>query len=79
LARKLLLPVPEEVVILAVEVADTTTLGGPMHPAVQAAVSVVVDAVREITRAGAASEAGRPETLQQAINGLVERFRRERS
>ncbi len=37
-ARELLLPVPEEVVILAVEVADTTTLGGRMHPAVEAAV-----------------------------------------
>ena len=37
-ARELLLPVPEEVVILAVEVADTTNLGGRMHPAVEAAV-----------------------------------------
>jgi hydrogenase maturation protease len=79
LARELLLPIPKEVVILAVEAADTTTLGGPMHPAVQAAVPVVADAVRAITRAAATSEPDRPEALKQAIDSVVERFRRERS
>jgi hydrogenase maturation protease len=50
LARKLLIPTPEEVTILAVEVADCTSLGGRMHPAVQAAVLAVVDLVGEIAQ-----------------------------
>lgn len=51
LARKLQQNVPGEVVILAVEAADCWTLGGPMHPAVQAAVPVVVNMVQQIIRA----------------------------
>jgi len=47
LARELLLNVPKEVIILAVEAADCLTVGGSMHPAVQAAVPVVVDWIRE--------------------------------
>ena len=50
LARKLLLPVPGEVIILAVEAADCTTLGGGMHAAVRSAVGLVVDLVQEIAR-----------------------------
>lgn len=50
LARQLRLPTPEHVIILAVEAADCTTLGGPMHPAVLAAVPKVVDQVREIAQ-----------------------------
>lgn len=42
LARQLGFPVPADVVILAVEAADCLTLGGPMHPAVAAALPQVV-------------------------------------
>lgn len=48
LGRGMHLPVPEEVVILAVEAADCTTVGGPMHPDVQAAIPVVAALAREI-------------------------------
>ncbi len=59
LARELLLPVPEEVVILAVEVADTTTLGGGMHPAVEAAVPRVARLAVDWARRFAAQPACR--------------------
>lgn len=49
-ARKLDLPAPQEVTILVVEAADCTTLGGAMHPAVQAAMPVVIKRVQEILR-----------------------------
>lgn len=48
LARRLGLPAPEEVIILAVETADCTTLGGNMHPAVLAAIPNVVQRVAEV-------------------------------
>lgn len=48
LGRKLGLPVPEEVVIVAVEAADCVTVGGSMHPAVAAALPDVVELVQEI-------------------------------
>jgi hydrogenase maturation protease len=48
LARMLQLPVPDEVVIVAVEAADCTTVGGDMHPAVERAVPKVVKLVRGI-------------------------------
>ena len=38
LARKLGLPTPAEVEIIAVEAADCHTIGGAMHPAVRAAI-----------------------------------------
>jgi hydrogenase maturation protease len=38
LARRLGLPAAEEVVIIAVEAADCSTIGGPMSPAVEAAI-----------------------------------------
>lgn len=50
LARELGLAAPSEVTIFAVEAADCFTLGGPMHPAVSAALPRVVDLVRELTR-----------------------------
>lgn len=53
LARKLLQPVPEEVIILAVEVADCTSMGAPLHPPVKAAVPVVARLVGEIVEAPA--------------------------
>lgn len=48
LGRQLGLPVPTEVRILAVEAADCTTLGGPMHPAVAEAVAEVTAIVRRV-------------------------------
>ncbi len=41
LARRLGLSVPDEVEIIAVEAADTHTVGGPMHPAVVSAIEKV--------------------------------------
>ncbi|MGE5648473.1 MAG: hydrogenase maturation protease [Acidobacteriota bacterium] len=42
LARKLDLPTPDEVEIIAVEAADCHTIGGAMHPAVRAAIPKVL-------------------------------------
>jgi hydrogenase maturation protease len=50
-ARKLGLPVPAECVILAVEAADCTTVGGSMHPDVAAAIPVVLEWIREFLAA----------------------------
>jgi hydrogenase maturation protease len=47
LARELKLPAADDVVIIAVEAADCTTIGGPMTPAVVEAVPAVVDTVRD--------------------------------
>lgn len=47
LSRRLGLPVAEEVAILAVEAADCATLGGEMHPAVRAAIPVLIRIVRD--------------------------------
>lgn len=48
LARQLGLPVAEEVIVLAVEAADCSTLGGEMHPAVRAALPALVNMVRDM-------------------------------
>jgi len=50
LGRKLGLSVPDHVTILAVEPADCLTVGGPIHPAVEAAIPRVVRLVREIVQ-----------------------------
>ena len=50
--RKLNLPVPEEVTIVAVEAADCFLIGGKMHPAVEAAVPRVTDLVARILQGG---------------------------
>jgi len=55
LARVLRLPAPREVVILAVEASDCTTVGGAMHPAVRAAVSLVAELVASIVGEGLAT------------------------
>ena len=47
LARRLGLPVAEEVVILAVEAADCSTVCGEMHPAVRAAIPALIRIVRD--------------------------------
>ncbi len=44
-ARELRLATPAEVLILAVEAADCLTVGGAMHPAVEAAVERVTDLI----------------------------------
>jgi len=50
LGRKLGLSVPDQVTILAVEPADCLTLGGPVHPAVQAAIPRVVRLIQDIAQ-----------------------------
>lgn len=47
LGRALGMAVADEVTLLAVETADCQTVGGPMHPAVEQAVSHVVDLIRQ--------------------------------
>ncbi|HXY07654.1 MAG TPA: hydrogenase maturation protease [Terriglobales bacterium] len=48
LARCLELPVADEVVFLAVEAADCSTLGGEMHPGIRAVVPSIIRMVREL-------------------------------
>ncbi len=43
LARELGLETPRQTTVIAVEAADCSTVGGPMHPAVEAAVPRVVE------------------------------------
>jgi hydrogenase maturation protease len=43
--RRLHLDVPKEAIVIAVEAADCTTVGGPMHPDVQSAIPAVVELV----------------------------------
>lgn len=77
LAKKLLLPVPEEVIILAVEAADCITLGGEMNPAVKSAVEIVADMVDELTHcgepAGAPHDRNAARDLQRAIANVSAR------
>jgi hydrogenase maturation protease len=57
LAKELLLNVPKDVIILAVEAADCLTLGGEMHDAVKSAVGLVADLVAEIAHNWEAADA----------------------
>jgi hydrogenase maturation protease len=50
LARALDLPVPGELVVVGVEPADLTTIGGAMNPAVRAALPDVLDRVEAFIR-----------------------------
>jgi len=50
IARRLGLPVAEEVFFIAVEAADCFTLGGSVDPAVLAAVPALVNTVRDMLR-----------------------------
>ena len=43
--RKLHLDVPREIIVIAVEASDCITVGGPIHPDVQAAIPEVVELV----------------------------------
>jgi len=51
-ARELGLAVPERVTIVAVEAADCTRVGGPIHPDVLAAIPAVVDWIARYLRYG---------------------------
>jgi hydrogenase maturation protease len=57
-ARALHLAVAENVVLLAVEAADCSTLGGQMNPAVRQAIPMVLDRVREMLEAAGVPRAG---------------------
>jgi hydrogenase maturation protease len=48
LGGKLDLQVPQEVIIIVVEAADTLTVGGPMTPAVEAALPKVLELIRRL-------------------------------
>ena len=48
LARALDLGAPEAIAVLAVEAADCTTVGGPMHAAVRESVVAVCDRARKV-------------------------------
>lgn len=61
LSRRLGLPVAEEVVILAVEAAESSTLGGAMHPAVRAAVPALAGLVRDVILGRAVTSAVKTE------------------
>jgi hydrogenase maturation protease len=50
--KRLGLPVPEEMVVIAVEASDCTTVGGGMHPDVQSAIPEVVELVGRILANG---------------------------
>jgi len=51
LGRKLEMAMPDRLVIVAVEASDNMTLGGEMHPAVRAALPVVLERVTELVSA----------------------------
>jgi len=50
-ARRLGLPVPAECVIVAVEATDCTTVGGSMHPDVEAAIPAVMELIGQFVTA----------------------------
>src|SRR5208337_255800 len=73
LAKELLLEVPKDVIILAVEAADCLTLGGKMHDAVKSAVGLVVDLVEEIDRAWKSAPLCPDVNSADCLNGAVEK------
>jgi hydrogenase maturation protease len=78
LARELLLNVPKDVIILAVEAADCLTLGGAMHDAVKSAVELVADMVSEIVHgkepAGAHYDEDSGDGFRRAIATVTARW-----
>jgi hydrogenase maturation protease len=50
--RKLHLDVPKEIIVIAVEASDCITVGGPIHPDVQAAIPEVVELVGQFLANG---------------------------
>ena len=71
LARELLLNVPDDVVILAVEAADCLTLGGTMHPAVESAVGLVAELVAEIAQRSKSANALQDEDSGDGLRGAI--------
>lgn len=71
LARELLLNVPNDVVILAVEAADCLTLGGTMHPAVKSAVGLVAELVAEIAQHSKSAAALRDGDSGDGFRGAI--------
>jgi hydrogenase maturation protease len=82
LARKLLLNVPNDVIILAVEAADCLTLGGTMHDAVKSAVALVAELVGELAHnwqpAGAHQDKDSGDGFRGAIATVSARWGTER-
>ena len=82
LAKELLLNVPKDVIILAVEAADCLTLGGKMHDAVKSAVGMVADLVAEIAQnwkpADAHHDKDSGDGLRRAIATVSARWGSER-
>ena len=82
LAKELLLNVPKDVIILAVEAADCLTLGGKMHDAVKSAVGLVADLVAEIAQnwkpADAHHDQDSGDGLRRAIATVSARWGSER-
>jgi hydrogenase maturation protease len=82
LAKELLLNVPKDVIILAVEAADCLTLGGKMHEAVKSAVGLTADLVAEIARnwkpADAHQDKDSGDGLSRAIATVSARWGSER-
>ena len=82
LARELLLNVPKDVIILAVEAADCLTVGGVMHEAVRSAAGPVAELVAEIAQnwkpAGANQNRDSGDGLRGAIATVSARWGSER-
>jgi len=82
LAKQLLLNVPKDIIILAVEAADCLTLGGKMHDAVKSAVGLVTELVAEIAQrwepAGAHDDEDSADGLRRAIATVSARWGKER-
>lgn len=82
LARELLLNVPNDVVILAVEAQDCLTLGGRMHDAVSSAAEVVADLAAEIAHQWELADTQRDQDsgdgLTRAIAAVSARWGSER-
>jgi len=64
LGRALGLSVPAEVVIIAVEAADCTTVGGAMHPAVRGAIPRAVRLIGRLARGAGRHRADQPANLE---------------
>ena len=82
LAKELLLDVPKDVIILAVEAADCLTLGGKMHDAVKSAVGLVADLVGALMESPKPGGAGQNEDsgdgLARAIAAVSAQWGSER-
>jgi hydrogenase maturation protease len=80
LAKELLLNVPKDVIILAVEAADCLTLGGKMHDAVKMSVGLAVELVAEIAQSCSALPAHQDsgDGLTRAIATVSARWGSER-